>query len=486
MFELPASVVATCYVASVTATIVILVSLHLHMRNYRKPFQQRLMLRINLIVPLFAWSCYRMLLNQNSVFTKYFVEPLREVYEAFVIYTFYSLLTVMLGGERQIIVMTSGRPPVHHPVFPLSRILPPVDISDPQTFLYIKRGILQYVWLKPFLCFTILIGEVVGFYNVNDMSYKSVYLWLTVVYNITVSLSLYCLALFWKILWTDLKPFNPIGKFLCVKLIIFASYWQGVILAILNATGQLPEMGHHQSTAVAIQNALLCVELIPFAMGHWISFNWRDFSLAKLPSARVKWYYAMRDWLGIKDLIWDFKLTYHGDYYDYRQFDSVDALIAHPNSRGRTKKIQEGFRYHPDGQQKHWVDNNSVNEDPTRPILSTQERRAVGGYAASINSSLKAMYEVTPDDTPSGSNNNNNGSGDAFESEEPSLRGEGLDVDEALYAEAIATINNYNLDKPQVRRLLKYPVVDEMVSAHQYGYRVNQLRQQQQRGYGAV
>lgn len=479
MFELPLWIVNVCYCSLVISTIIISILACLHLQNYRKPFQQRLMLRINLIVPLFALLCYSMVLDQRSIATKYIIEPLREVYEAFVIYTFYSLLTVMLGGERQIIVMTLGRPPVAHPVFPLNKLLPPVDISDPRTFLYIKRGILQYVWLKPLLCISILVGELVGFYDVNNMLVKLIYLWLTIVYNCTVTLSLYCLALFWKILWTDLKPFNPIGKFLCVKLIIFALYWQGVILAILNAAGLLSEMGEGQSTAVAIQNTLLCIELVAFAIGHWVSFNWRDFSLAELPSARLKTWYAIRDAMGIKDLWWDFKLTYYGDYYHFRQFDLVDAMIAHPTLRSRTKRIEQGFRYHGDGKQKHWLD---VGVNELSPmVLSTQERRAVN-YTPLIALLVKGLYETAPDDTPThymldGADANIMAA----------LEGESLDDDELLYAEAMATINNYNLDQPRTRHLLMYPVVDEMVLAHQYGYRVSQLRLQRDSvSYGAV
>lgn len=486
-FEVPHWVKITCFYSAVASTIIIALSIILHLRNYRKPFQQRLMLRINIIIPLFALLCYNMVLNQTSLTNKYVFEPVREVYEAFVIYTFYSLLTAMLGGEREIIVMTAGRPPVAHPVFPLNVLLPKVDISDPATFLSIKRGILQYVWLKPLLCTTILIGELVGFYNVNDMLVRSVYLWLTIVYNVTVSLSLYCLALFWKILWTDLKPFNPIGKFLCVKLIIFALYWQGVILAILNALGSLPEMAQRgSSTAVAIQNALLCVELIAFAIGHWVSFNWRDFSLRYLPSARVKFYYATRDWLGVRDLIWDFRLTFYGDYYDYRQFDSVEAVIQHPTLRGRQKKIEQGFRYHGDGKQKHWIDGNG-DPDPQTPSLSaappsTLEIQALLLYAPLVTSSTKAIYEVNPDDMTQAAENMLAGVDSELYA---CLEGEQLDDDEVLYADAILRINNYNMDKPETQKLLRYPVVDDMVMAHQYGYRVNRLRQQRS-GYGAV
>ena len=42
----------------------------------------------------------------------------------------FSLLTDMLGGERQIIIVTSGREPISHPGI-LRYLLPKLDISDP-------------------------------------------------------------------------------------------------------------------------------------------------------------------------------------------------------------------------------------------------------------------------------------------------------------------------------------------------------------------
>ena len=66
--------------------------------------------------------------------------------------------------------------------------------------------------VETILCITIIILELIGLYNVNDLSIKSIYFWLTLIYNASVTLSLYCLAIL-KILWNDLKPFKPVGKF---------------------------------------------------------------------------------------------------------------------------------------------------------------------------------------------------------------------------------------------------------------------------------
>ncbi len=62
-------------------------------------------------------------------------------------------------------------------------------------------------------------------YHEGDYSLKSGYLWISVINNISVSLSLHSLVLFYMVTEDRLKPFKPFTKFLCVKAIIFFSYW---------------------------------------------------------------------------------------------------------------------------------------------------------------------------------------------------------------------------------------------------------------------
>ena len=58
-------------------------------------------------------------------------------------------------------------------------------------------------------------------------SSKSGYLYVTIVYNISVSLALYGLFLFYQATSDMLMPYKPVLKFLSVKSVIFLSFWQG-------------------------------------------------------------------------------------------------------------------------------------------------------------------------------------------------------------------------------------------------------------------
>lgn len=55
------------------------------------------------------------------------------------------------------------------------------------------------------------------------------------------AVSMYFLVLFYHVTQKELKPFNPVSKFLCIKLVIMFAFWQGIIMALLGWFGVLNE-----------------------------------------------------------------------------------------------------------------------------------------------------------------------------------------------------------------------------------------------------
>lgn len=323
-------------------------------KNYRKPLLQRYVVRILLMVPIYSLSSWVSMISTTAA---QFLDPVRDIYEAFTIYTFFQLLINYVHGERALIIMAHGRAPVHH-LWPLNHVLPKVDISDPYTFLAIKRGILQYAWLKPILALAAIIMKATGVYQEGYIGATSGYLWSGIIYNISVTVSLYSLGLFWVCMHHDLLPFRPVPKFLCIKLIIFASYWQGFFLSILVWLGAIPDdvEGYtSDNLAAAIQDALICCEMPIFAVAHWYAFSWHDFADNSISAARMPVKYAARDAFGIVDLIEDSKETFRGDKYSYRVFDSSGKVIAHEDSSSRFARLKQGMRYKRGGEAKYWI-----------------------------------------------------------------------------------------------------------------------------------
>ncbi|EGE02172.1 DUF300 domain-containing protein [Trichophyton equinum CBS 127.97] len=382
---------AAIIVAGVASLMASLISL---LKNYRKPLLQRYVVRILLMVPIFAISSWTSIVSLKAAA---WVAPIRDIYEAFTIYTFFQLLINFLGGERSLIIMTHGRPPIQH-TWPLNKCLPKIDISDPYTFLAVKRGILQYAWLKPILALVTIILKATGTFQEGLIGLSSGYLWVGIIYNLSVTISLYSLALFWIIMNDDLKPYRPVPKFLSVKLIIFASYWQGFFLSILQflrAIPSGPEGYSPNNMAAAIQDLLICCEMPVFALMHWYAFSWHDYANASISSARMPVKYAIRDAFGVKDLIEDTKETFRGEKYQYRFFDSETNVIAHEESRSRMARVMDGMRYERGGKAKYWIPKPKEANSRT-PLLGPESssRRTSHASSSRIRDEGQRTYDI--------------------------------------------------------------------------------------------
>ncbi|PPQ96895.1 hypothetical protein CVT26_005881 [Gymnopilus dilepis] len=351
--RLPTAVLTLAGISTVIAVLVSMMSIWLQLRNYRKPALQRMVVRIMVMVPLYAVSS---LISLFSVEAAFFIDAVRDIYEAFVIYCFFVLLLSYLGGERSLLILQHGRPP-KEPVFPINLFKHEIDVSDPYTFLFLKRGILQYVQVKPLLAAATLILKVTGKYNEGDFRANSGYLYISIVYNLSICLALYCLAMFWVCVNEDLKPFRPVPKFLCVKGILFFSFWQSVAISALVAARVITRLGPYtdaEHISVGLNDLLICIEMPFFAVAHNYAFSYKDFMDPKHTFvARMPMYYAFRDAFGLLDLVEDTKATLRGEGMDYREFEPAEGFMH--QGAGRDRRIRAGLRYSKGGQRKYWL-----------------------------------------------------------------------------------------------------------------------------------
>jgi hypothetical protein len=152
------------------------------------------------------------------------VDTIRDIYEGFVIYSFFTLLINYLDGEGAILELLHERLRIHF-LWPLNYCFKPIQMGNPKTFLRIKQGVLQYVVFKPLFGIVIMILKEFNLYNDGYIDWWSNYLWLNLLYNISVCWAMYCLVWFYVQCEKDLKPFRPMPKFISVKSIIFLTFW---------------------------------------------------------------------------------------------------------------------------------------------------------------------------------------------------------------------------------------------------------------------
>ncbi|GBG79866.1 hypothetical protein CBR_g30131 [Chara braunii] len=199
------------------------------------------------------------------------LDAVKECYEALVIWAFLKLMYLYLGislDDKKVPKAVENQK--IHLSFPLTLFYPKEVGLSSSMLLTLESCTMQFVILRPILAIAVIVLELMGWYNGIISAIFSIVL------NISVSLALYVLVLFYHVFVSELEPHKPLPKFLCVKGVVFFAFWQGVVLEGLVWAGIVHE-GHWfysvEQVELAIQNFLVCVEMLFFAMAHSWAFD---------------------------------------------------------------------------------------------------------------------------------------------------------------------------------------------------------------------
>ncbi|XP_008459995.1 protein LAZ1 homolog 2 isoform X8 [Cucumis melo] len=250
----PALTIATCF-----AVIALVLSLFLilqHLKSYSNPSI------ISLWNSRFSLAC----------------DILRNCYEAFALYSFGRYLIASLGGERRVIELLESESikqldePLIEGEEKRSRsqrtlwnfLLKPHAVG--KDLLTIEKfGLVQYMILKTTTAFLAFILELFGVYGDGKFKWSYGYPYIAVVLNFSQMWALYCLVQFYNATHEQLKPIKPLAKFISFKAIVFATWWQGVGIALLRELEVLPNEGKLE---IGLQDFLICVEMAIAAVAH--------------------------------------------------------------------------------------------------------------------------------------------------------------------------------------------------------------------------
>lgn len=113
------------------------------------------------------------------------------------------------------------------------------------------------------------------------------YVYILFINNISQFVAMYCLVLFYKANRQELQPMKPLPKFLCIKAVIFFSFFQGVIINFLvyfgfisNVFGeQDPDKTDPHLLSTKLQDFLICIEMFLAAVAHHYSFPHKPFHI---------------------------------------------------------------------------------------------------------------------------------------------------------------------------------------------------------------
>lgn len=251
-----------------------------HMKHWVEPVGQTHIVRILLMVPVYALcSWLSLLLAQHTVY----FNLVRDCYEAYVLYQFFALLVhyfdTTMGGELDDRgdAMTAdylARFPARYHPFPCC-CLPPIR-PGARYLLTTKRCILQYVLAKPLLALLAMVLQLLGLYEEGSTRLDRGYVWLTLLVNVSVALSLYYLVIFYDTISRviDMEGgggfHRPLYKLISIKLLLFFIFWQTLAIDALYYFRVVPGFLQVASHDI-LGNALVCAEMFVLAVANlWI------------------------------------------------------------------------------------------------------------------------------------------------------------------------------------------------------------------------
>ena len=311
-----------------------------HLRHYNKPEVQRRIMAVLWMVPIYGITSWFSLVMQKfeAIFS-----ALRDCYEAYAVYTFIALLiaimedgqglpfllqklTVHVVQERKAVedaAASRTRRPAEHlrPPFPCCyEWHKPSQVA--KAWLYQCRLMaLQFVVSKPFFSLIPFIFWMLG-YNYEaqppvvrqEINWASPKLYITFFSNVSVAVAFYGLLSFYHGTEKDLAWCDPWPKFLCIKGVVFMTFWQGLVLQGMASAGFVLDR-----QATQLQNLLICIEMLLASIAHFYVFpyyEWEDgYKREKEKSVLI------RDTLALRDFVTDMKMMVSRVEWEYGKED---------------------------------------------------------------------------------------------------------------------------------------------------------------------
>ncbi|KAH8817849.1 organic solute transporter Ostalpha-domain-containing protein [Flagelloscypha sp. PMI_526] len=273
----------TWYVAGGFALFAIVVSIFTvlqHCIAYTNRKEQRQILRILYLPPIYAilsFVSYRWFLDYT------YFELAKSIYEAITITAFMFLLLEYDAAN----IPTSNE-------FAIKVKMPLMScFRNKPTRAYfvhtVKWFVLQYAILSPLCSIIGIICEWKDVYcQTAGFNPRYASIWISIINSISVSIALYGLAVFYFATKAELENRRPLSKFLCIKLIVFIGFVQGIVFKILQGkviheTEYLTEI----NVSNGLNSLLYCIEMALFSILFWWAYPSREY---RTPGA--EWYGA--------------------------------------------------------------------------------------------------------------------------------------------------------------------------------------------------
>jgi len=256
------------------ANCISLYSIYSHFNYPHHARTQRSLIRILIMVNIYATAAW---ISLCVPFLSIYLNCLRDLWEAVVIYEFFNLIIVSVGGYR---VLTED-------LYRTTRHFRPFNLcinewGADEIVFWTRVGMLQYCIVQVCMAFVIFMCQKLGLYREGSFEAHAVYPYVATIISLSQSWALYVLVLFYYALahldpettaGQKFKNFRPYSKFLTIKGVVFFVFWQSFFLSIALHLGILSS----NYNASQIQNVFVCIEMFGFSVSHLYVFSINDF-----------------------------------------------------------------------------------------------------------------------------------------------------------------------------------------------------------------
>eukprot|EP01112_Ceratiomyxa_fruticulosa_P016568 TRINITY_DN5031_c0_g1_i1.p1 TRINITY_DN5031_c0_g1~~TRINITY_DN5031_c0_g1_i1.p1 ORF type:complete len:494 (+),score=86.23 TRINITY_DN5031_c0_g1_i1:318-1799(+) len=250
----------------ITSVVISIYLINKHLKYYTQPNHQRYIVRILCMVPIYGvYSLLSLVFNTYQLYFAF----IRDTYEAYVLYMFFALCVEYAGGREALIRHISEKPPLKL-AFPLWWKVK----TDEKFFKVCQQGMIQYVIIKPIVALWSIVLAAMGLYDDGVFRADRGYFYNTIIINVCVTVALYVVVIFYQSAADILSPYQPLLKFLCIKIVVFFCFWQSVMISVMVHFGWLPGVDGWDvgEVSVGLQNFLICFEMFIISLMHIKAF----------------------------------------------------------------------------------------------------------------------------------------------------------------------------------------------------------------------
>jgi Organic solute transporter Ostalpha len=224
-----------------------------HLSNFHEAVVQRKIIAILWMTPIYSVTSFLSLIFPSA---DEYLAVVKDCYEAYTIYTFLSFLIAVLGrGDRDAAVQVLACHADH--LHPPAKCLRSFYYPAPETSATAKAHAvlmecqilaLQFVFIRPitsllnFITDTVMERNGMGDADGGPYAYfKSPNFYIAMITNVSVFFAFNGLLKFYHAVREDLQWCQPFNKFLSIKSIVFLTFWQGLLIAIIVNVNYSPD-----------------------------------------------------------------------------------------------------------------------------------------------------------------------------------------------------------------------------------------------------